>query len=255
MVIAVIGLLASIVLVSLGPAREKARLAVAQQLASQVSHAVGAEAVGIWRFENISGNTTPDSSGYGNTGTLVGSPSLVQGIFSNTQAINLSGGAQYIDAGNGTSLQITGTITLAAWVKTSAGSGSRNVISKRTGVSGFEIVYYDSGYLNFFLGGGAEQVQYAVNLEDGLWHHVAGTFNGTVMRMYLDGVRVGPEISSNPVSNAAVPLTIGSKGASQYWQGVIDEVLVSREFFTAEEIKDLYAQGRMFLQLVRAGDM
>ena len=74
-VIAVIGMLASIVLVSLRGTREKATMAQVLQFASQVNHALGAYAVGIWSFDEGSGTTAMDSSGYGNDGTINGGAS------------------------------------------------------------------------------------------------------------------------------------------------------------------------------------
>ena len=70
-VIAIIGMLASIVLVSMKGSREKADFAKAQSFASQASHALGAYAEGIWKFEETA-TPSKDSSGYGNDGTWVG---------------------------------------------------------------------------------------------------------------------------------------------------------------------------------------
>lgn len=73
-VIAVIGMLASIVLVSFKGTTDKARLGKAKDFYAQVSHALGAEAVGIWKFEEGDGPTARDSSGNGNDGTLQNGP-------------------------------------------------------------------------------------------------------------------------------------------------------------------------------------
>ena len=67
-VIAVIGLLSSIVLISLGSARKKARIAAGLQFSANVHHGLGAYAVGMWEFN---GDGT-DSSGLGNNAIITG---------------------------------------------------------------------------------------------------------------------------------------------------------------------------------------
>jgi len=69
-VIAIIGLLASIILVSLKGVREKAEIAKGLEFSQSIQHALGADAVGIWSFDEDSGSTANDNSGYGNSGTL-----------------------------------------------------------------------------------------------------------------------------------------------------------------------------------------
>jgi len=68
-VIAIIGLLASIVMISVGSAWEKARVAGGQRFASQLDHSL--EAVGSWRFDEGSGTTANDGSGYGYNGRVI----------------------------------------------------------------------------------------------------------------------------------------------------------------------------------------
>ena len=68
-VIAIIGLLASIVMISVGSAWEKARIAGGQRFASQLDHSL--EAVGSWRFDEGSGTTANDGSGYGYNGRAI----------------------------------------------------------------------------------------------------------------------------------------------------------------------------------------
>ena len=72
-VISIIGVLASVVLVSFSGSRDKAKLAKAQNFDAQISHSLGAYAIGIWRFEEGSGTTAYDESGYGNDINLNGS--------------------------------------------------------------------------------------------------------------------------------------------------------------------------------------
>ena len=74
-VIAIIGLLSSIVMVSVSKVREKAKRAAGLQAESSIFEGLGASAVGIWEFDEGSGSYANDSSGKGNDGTLTGDTS------------------------------------------------------------------------------------------------------------------------------------------------------------------------------------
>ncbi|MBK7513902.1 MAG: hypothetical protein IPI76_16845 [Chloracidobacterium sp.] len=78
--------------------------------------------VGCWQFSEGSGTTAADGSGNGNTGTLVGdtipNPMWTADRFGNpSQALHFNGTSQYVKVPDSTSLDITGDITIALWVK------------------------------------------------------------------------------------------------------------------------------------------
>lgn len=91
-VISIIGMLASIILVSLQGAREKARIASALAFEANLYQVWGANAVGIWNLDEGSGTSVADISGHGYTGTFSGSPQWVTGI-NGGSALQLNGTA------------------------------------------------------------------------------------------------------------------------------------------------------------------
>ena len=64
-VVAIIGSLASVVLASLGSARDNARIGAGEYFAGQVDHTAGDMIVGQWDFDECSGTTANDVSGFG----------------------------------------------------------------------------------------------------------------------------------------------------------------------------------------------
>src|SRR5206468_8223248 len=71
--------------------------------------------VGNWKMDEGSGTTLIDSSEYHNNASTVGNPVWVTGKVG--QALQLNGTSQYATVPNNASLNITNTITLAAWMK------------------------------------------------------------------------------------------------------------------------------------------
>jgi hypothetical protein len=72
------------------------------------------------------------------------------------------------------------------------------------------------------------------------WVHVAGTYDGTEAKLYVNNVLYGPETITAPGS-VNLDVTIGSSSTgSDVWPGDIDEVRIYNRALTAGEIDDLY---------------
>ena len=71
--------------------------------------------VGSWSFNEGSGTIASDTSGFGNDGTLNSSPTWVAGVSSS--ALSFAGGEERVFVPDAPSLDITGVITIAAWIK------------------------------------------------------------------------------------------------------------------------------------------
>lgn len=80
---------------------------------------------------------------------------------------------------------------------------------------------------------------------DGGWHHAAATFDGQVMRVYLDGVEIGAQKRAGVIAvNKDVPAFIASSsGTSEHLQGALDDLRIYQRALTAAEVRGLYDQG------------
>lgn len=161
-------------------------------------------------------------------------------------ALDFDGVDDKIDCGNDTSLQITGKLlTLEAWIyptawKTNVFDG--NIICKEYNTSnyGYMLRCGAGGKLNFAIGDGTWREITTANtvLSLNVWQHVAGTYDGAKMRLYLNGAAIDSlTIAINIASSNTTPLMIGAHSSyTRFYQGLIDEVRVWKACRTVSEI-------------------
>jgi len=200
--------------------------------------------VGHWKFNEKSGIIANDSSRYRNTGTLIGATHLP--VWAD-KGIKFDGVDDYVDAGNGASLNITGAITIEAWVNEVQTSPNKKIVSKRTGT----FMYFlgsDSGNLYAGIGNGTSVgvSGKATILGTGL-HHVAFTYSNTEkkIRIFKDGVNVENTTITQNLSSFTANLGIGAETIipptfTNFFNGSIDEVRIYNRALSASEIKRHY---------------
>jgi hypothetical protein len=94
--------------------------------------------VAAYGFNEGTGTTVSDASGHGITGTLNGATWSTGGKYGN--ALSFNGSSSYVDLGNPTSLQITGSMTWSAWVKAAANpADDGQIVAKSDGTSGWQL--------------------------------------------------------------------------------------------------------------------
>jgi hypothetical protein len=152
-------------------------------------------------------------------------------------ALDFDGSDDYVNCGNDVSLQISGTaITIEAWIYVIAFAENtyENTIIDKTGGSyaGYTFQCGGSGVLTFTLGDGTtwRQVISADNaLNTGQWHHIAGVFDGSTQRLYVDGKSVASTILGYSIlAETATNLYLGSAAhyAGRSFSGKMDEVRI-----------------------------
>ncbi len=188
--------------------------------------------VGYWKFDEAGGTTATDSSGVvpPNTGTLNGNPQRVVGKSRN--ALAFDGADDYVNAGNAASLR-PAKITVAAWVRVASVPAEIDFVSKY----GIETAW------TFFIVNAANQkIRFLVYnslasayatadsvVQIGRWYHVVGTYDGSNVRVYVDGVlqagqgTLTGDIRLSPNTNVNIGRTTSG---SYYFDGTIDEVKI-----------------------------
>ena len=188
---------------------------------------------GLWKFD---GQTVDDSTGNNNPNTLVGGSYSTDVADEVKHSLSLNGTDAYVSVPHSASLNITGAITVEAWVKYNSNGLYQNVVAKecypQTGCGGYALQISNTGKLRFVIYLSASNyltVTGATTVTPGAWHHVAAVFDGSQRRVYLDGAQDGTASGSlGPISGTA-NLSIGRRSSvSQYYfNGLVDEVRVS----------------------------
>lgn len=190
------------------------------------------------KLDDTSGTTCVDSSGTGLNGVYNGSPTLgVAALINAGSAVTFNGssGSASFDEGAGTTLNCTtGVLTVEAWIKTSQ-SGSTNpqiVCADDSANRRFmQFRLSTTGKLEFILltsGGTAHVCDGTTTINDGASHHVVGTYDGTTMKVYVDGVQDGTLTVTFTPGNASPLFNIAQRRSSgsstNFFNGTIDEV-------------------------------
>jgi hypothetical protein len=69
------------------------------------------------------------------------------------------------------------------------------------------------------------------------WTHVAMTYDGTTLRLFVNGLQVRASVVGGPMPVSGQPLRIGGNSVwGEYFRGMIDEVRIYNRALTAAEI-------------------
>ena len=194
-------------------------------------------------FEVENNGLLTDMSGTGNQGRILGAQ-MTEGKKGRGLSFD---GDDYVLLDKGRNLDITDTITIASWLKFEGTSGDARFVYKRSGNNG---VFLQSpknaaDRIEFGFGDSAGNMFGAVSKKaynDGLWHHVAGTYDGVSIKLYVDGVLE----TETPLRDAAIyyqtPISAIGRNANEggrFWTGGIDEFRIYHRALTPEEVRSL----------------
>jgi hypothetical protein len=201
-----------------------------------------ADLVGWWRLDEGTGTTAYDSSGNGNDGTILGNPQWVAGKVGN--ALDFDGNGDYIDIGNDPIFDITKEITLSIWVNANDNGNGENNCWMGKGDNTYAIKHQTGNYLEFFIYDGTwHSTNYSTNITslNGEWHHMAGTYDGTELKFYLDGVLSANLVYSGTIGTSSDDVTIGenSQATGRYFDGMLDDARIYNEVLSQEDIQSV----------------
>ena len=203
--------------------------------------------VGVWLFDNDPRAGVKDHSGNGHDGLVKGNVKWVEGKFG--EALEFPGASgNLVEIPHTPELSLV-TFTIVAWYKGEATDSWQYLVSKEIphNSRNYSIgVQKDTGVMMTQITVGAEQWKTATGktvLTNGEWHHMAGTYDGTLIKSWVNGVmeaQTGEQ--GEPDHPEDEPLRIGAVNGIPV-KGVIDEVALFSVALEEEDIQEIMNNG------------
>jgi hypothetical protein len=187
-----------------------------------------------------------DVSRYGNWGTLTNMDAASDWVIDGGQyVLDFDGSNDIVDCGNPALYAGLSSLSLACWISDRAVSGQRRYMSKWSGF-GF-ILMHEASAITFYLttGGSLRTLSTGVLISAG-WQHLVATWDGSSMRVYLNGLQIGSTVSATgAIGNSTNALWFsGGQNTLQQLNGLGAEYGVWNRALSANEAARLYQLGR-----------
>jgi hypothetical protein len=220
---------------------------------------VEADLVGLWRLDEISGTIAHDSSGYGHDGTLIGDPKWVPGKIGG--ALDFDGEDDLVELG---AFDVVGPgITLAGWIRPDSFAINDGRVITKANEWGENDHWW---MLSTISSGGETRLRFRLKTEGQStttliassgalvtdeWQHAAATWEGSTMRLYLNGEEVGNAAKGGDAvaTDAGINAAIGSQPSDafasdparvvKFFDGLIDDVRLYNEALTVERLEGI----------------
>ncbi len=211
--------------------------------------------VAHWDFNEGSGVVLRDTSGHGNDGKNHGAQYVARG---KGYCLEFDGVDDYVDCGDKPDLDLHEQVTIEAWIyPDSRVIGEPGILGKH--FTSYLLTYYADGKCWWYIGEGANNAKNL--LTAGSWHHVVCTFDGTTMRLYIDGKLADTNVSKhktiNKGKNFFIGCVVGDPNATdpaytqtKYFPGLIDEVSVYNRALADSEVSEHFRSGVKDLDLM-----
>ena len=218
-----------------------------------------------WKFDEAEGDTMSDSSGNNHVGTLVSGPQWQPAGGKVGGALAFDGDGDFIDCGHDEGLNITGAVTIAAWIKLSKSTDDQKIAGNQDDISGgyklsifsdkAELEVRDSGNAlrnNRFVGGGTI-------LQPGVWYHIVGTYSqGGSIKTYVNAKLDREQKTTNILAASSGPLKIGCEPFNDgicLFNGLMDDLRIYSYALSQAEIAKIYVgkelrEGRNWIPVV-----
>jgi len=207
---------------------------------------------GLGGYGCVGSMVYPDSSLYGNHGKLTNMDAATDWVYVpelGRWGNDFDGTNDFVSVASHSSLDCQIGMTIGGWIKRSR-AGIREIwLGRGNGISNATTPYWlefqVSNRLSYFIGHAdntRHQLFATETISDTNWHSVYGVWDGTIMRLYLDGAQcTNTLVNSTPPSTQAFAFAVGKLGTYKYsyFQGLISDPIIAARGYSRDEISAL----------------
>jgi hypothetical protein len=199
--------------------------------------------VGHWKLRETSGTTAADSSLYGRNGTVYGGASWTTRC-NGAGAFDFNGSTQYISVTNAAQLQPTTALTIAAWIRGDswgAGTDTDTILRKGEANPNNYALAISDGRVELLLDSwDASGFRGNTVLNTNEWYHVAATWDGANVRIYVNGVLDNtPASRTGTIGADTRPVYIGGRSGADLFDGLLQDMRLYNRALSPIEIERL----------------
>ncbi|MEI7499877.1 MAG: LruC domain-containing protein [Bacteroidota bacterium] len=195
--------------------------------------------VSAWHFDENSGSVATDAKGT-NNGTITGA-AWVPGISKSALDFDGTGGHVQVPYNSGLN-NTTNQISLSCWFK-------MDMVGENGGLLFNRVKYVlrldPQGRVSFAIYNPvwtSVVMNYSDRILDTDWHHVVVTYDGALMKLYVDGALKNSKATSGNLQTSNSDLYIGNEATINHFPGILDEVLIYSRPLSEAEILSIYSE-------------
>ncbi len=187
--------------------------------------------VAVWHMTGSGNDTDVTSNRFAAVAVTDSIPTAATGLIGAGRTLN--GSAQHFTVAHHERLNISEQITLSAWVNAAAWTGSARILQKGQGTSSNAAQYgfRDNSSDNFAIEINSSHAATAPSPSIGSWHLIHGTYDGSTITHYQDGVAVATATNvTGPIATGTEAIKIGRSPltTANFFNGTLDEVRLQK---------------------------
>jgi hypothetical protein len=190
------------------------------------------------------GTTWTDLSGNNNTGTLTNGPTFSG---ANQGTFVFDGTDDNVQLGNASAFLPTSAITINCWAKTRVVQVYKKIfVTVSVGTQSITGVYFSLGpatdniYLGIITNNGSQYATSTTNPSTTLFSNFCGTYDGTNIRLYLNGTLLATQAHTGTIVNTGIGRISGYDNGGEIWDGNISTFSIYNRALSTSEILQNY---------------